>query len=166
VLKDQLFEWFYDTGFPAHVQLANISGGTDLAGAFGMENPLTPVYVGGCQGPSLGVAVAVYDQTVEGGKGVKGQQLEDGIPGELVATQSFPNMPVWFWGKDGADKYFNSYFKRFDDVWTHGDFIMVHPITKQIFFLGRADGVLNPSGVRFGSAEIYNVIEQCPSSGR
>src|ERR1700712_3268809 len=69
-------------------------------------------------------------------------------------------MPVWFWGKDGADKYFNSYFARFDDVWTHGDFIMVHPITKQIFFLGRADGVLNPSGVRFGSAEVYNVIEQ------
>lgn len=85
VLKDQLFEWFYDVGFPPNVQLANISGGTDLAGAFGMENPLTPVYVGGCQGPSLGVAVAVYDQTVEGGKGVKGVELEDGTPGELVA---------------------------------------------------------------------------------
>ncbi|QDS69128.1 hypothetical protein FKW77_010367 [Venturia effusa] len=160
VLKDQLFEWFYDVGFPKNVQLANISGGTDLAGCFGMENPLTPVYVGGCQGPSLGTAIAVYDQTIEGGKGVKGLELENGIPGELVAVKSFPNMPVWFWGKDGADKYFNSYFARFDDVWTHGDFIMIHPITKQIFFLGRADGVLNPSGVRFGSAEIYNVIEQ------
>lgn len=85
VLKDQLFEWFYDVGFPKHVQLANISGGTDLAGCFGMENPLTPVYVGGCQGPSLGTAVAVYDQTVEGGKGVKGLELENGVPGELVA---------------------------------------------------------------------------------
>jgi acetoacetyl-CoA synthetase len=85
VLKDQLFEWFYDVGFPAHVQLANISGGTDLAGCFGMENPLTPVYVGGCQGPSLGTAVAVYDQTIEGGKGVKGMELENGVPGELVA---------------------------------------------------------------------------------
>jgi acetoacetyl-CoA synthetase len=106
------------------------------------------------------------------------------IVGKLVANvtsnsvKSFPNMPPFFWGKDAADKYFNSYFARFDgkifqftafcrhrlmrmiDVWTHGDFIMVHPVTKQIFFLGRADGVLNPSGVRFGSAEIYNVIEQ------
>jgi acetoacetyl-CoA synthetase len=73
---------------------------------------------------------------------------------------SFPNQPVFFWGADGAQKYYNSYFARFDNVWTHGDFIMIHPTTKQIFFLGRADGVLNPSGVRFGSAEIYNVIEQ------
>lgn len=85
VLKDQLFEWFYDTGFPQHAQLANISGGTDLAGCFGCENPLTPVYVGGCQGRSLGTAVTVYDQLTEGGKGVQGKELEDGIPGELVA---------------------------------------------------------------------------------
>jgi len=175
VLKDQLFEWFYDTGFPSHVLLANMSGGTDLAACFGMENPLTPLYVGGCQGPSLGTPVVVYDQLIEGGVGVKGKQVEDGIPGELVAyvfqskfsrseltkhrNKAFPNMPVFFWGSDGAQKYFNAYFARFDNVWTHGDFIMVHPITKQIFFLGRADGVLNPSGVRFGSAEIYSVIE-------
>lgn len=94
VLKDQLFEWFYDLGFPKHVQLANISGGTDLAGCFGMENPLTPVYVGGCQGPSLGTAVAVYDQTVEGGKGVKGMELENGVPGELVAYVPSFSYPI------------------------------------------------------------------------
>jgi acetoacetyl-CoA synthetase len=114
VLKDSLFEWFYDVGFPRHVHLANISGGTDLAGCFGMENPLTPLYVGGCQGPSLGTPIAVYDQTVEGGKGVKGVELENGTPGELIATQSFPNMPVLFWGADGSQKYYNSYFARFD----------------------------------------------------
>ncbi|KAF2673050.1 acetoacetate-CoA ligase [Microthyrium microscopicum] len=159
VLKDSLFEWFYDVGFPKHAQLANISGGTDLAGCFGMENQITPLYVGGCQGTSIGTPIAVYDQLIEGGKGVKGQQLEDGTPGELVATKSFPNMPVMFWGADGAQKYYNSYFARFDDVWTHGDFVQFHPVTKQVFFLGRADGVLNPSGVRFGSAEIYSVIE-------
>lgn len=159
VLSDALFEWFYDAGFPSYVQLANISGGTDLAGAFGTENSLMPVYVGGCQGPSLGTPIAVYDQMLEGGKGVKGKQLEDGVPGELVATAAFPNMPVTFLGENGQQRYFDAYFARFDDVWTHGDFIMVHPITKSIIFLGRADGVLNPSGVRFGSAEIYNVIE-------
>jgi len=85
VLKDQLCEWFYDVGFPPHVQLANISGGTDLAGCFGMDNPLMPLYVGGCQGPSLGTPVVVFDQLDEGGIGVKGRQVEDGTPGELVA---------------------------------------------------------------------------------
>jgi acetoacetyl-CoA synthetase len=85
VLKDSLFEWFYDVGFPKHAHLCNVSGGTDVAGTFGMENQLVPLYVGGCQGYSLGTDIAVYDQMVEGGKGVKGVKLEDGIPGELVA---------------------------------------------------------------------------------
>jgi acetoacetyl-CoA synthetase len=85
VLKDDLFEWFYDHGFPKNVQLANISGGTDVAGTFGMENSLTPLWVGGCQGPSIGTPVEVYDQMIEGGIGIKGVRLEDGIPGELVA---------------------------------------------------------------------------------
>ena len=160
VLSDQLFEWFYDVGFPPHVHLDNIAGGTDIAGAFGTGNPLLPVYVGGCQSLCLGTPVAVYDQTIEGGPGVKGQPVaEDGIPGELVATAAFPNMPVAFWGANGAQRYFDSYFARFDDVWTHGDFIMIHPVTKAVNFLGRADGVLNPSGVRFGSAEIYGIID-------
>jgi len=159
VLSDQLFEWFYDEGFPPHAQLDNISGGTDLAGAFGTGNPILPVYVGGCQSLSLGTPVEVYDQTVEGGKGVKGKPVEDGVPGELVATKAFPNMPIAFWGDNGRQKYFDSYFARFDNVWTHGDFIMIHPVTKNVIFLGRADGVLNPSGVRFGSAEIYGIID-------
>jgi len=114
VLSDALFEWFYDVGFPPRVQLANISGGTDLAGAFGTENPLMPVYVGGCQGPSLGTPIAVYDQLDEGGKGVKGNPVPDGVPGELIATAAFPNMPVKFWGDDDGSKYFNAYFARFD----------------------------------------------------
>jgi len=158
VLSDQLFEWFYDVGFPKSVHLANISGGTDLAGCFGQENPLTPVYVGGTQGPTLGTPVAVYDSLIEGGKGVQGALVEHGIPGELVAPQAFPNMPVCFWNDDGS-KYFSAYFEKYDNVWTHGDFVMFHPITKNLLFLGRADGVLNPSGVRFGSAEIYSIIE-------
>jgi acetoacetyl-CoA synthetase len=85
VLKDSLFEWFYDEGFPAQAHLCNISGGTDVAGTFGMENQITPLYVGGCQGQSLGTPIAVYDQLVEGGIGVKGVELENGTPGELVA---------------------------------------------------------------------------------
>lgn len=164
VLSEALFEWFYDTGFPSNVQLANISGGTDLAACFGISNPLNPVYVGGCQGPALGIKVEVYDSTIENKEGkdvpVQGKPVAHGVPGELVATASFPNQPITFWGQGGFEKYQAAYFHRFSNVWAHGDFIMYHPVTGQILFLGRADGVLNPSGVRFGSAEIYSVIEE------
>lgn len=73
-------------------------------------------------------------------------------------------MPVYFWNDEASSpsktsKYFGAYFEKYDNVWTHGDFVMIHPVTKNLLFLGRADGVLNPSGVRFGSAEIYGVIE-------
>lgn len=159
VLSDALFEWFYDVGFPPAVQLDNISGGTDCAGAFGTGNPILPVYVGGCQCMSLGMAVSVFDSTIEGGRGVKGVAVEDGVPGELVCTETFPTMPVKFWGDETGQRYFSSYFEKYDNCWTHGDFIMIHPKTKQVMFLGRADGVLNPSGVRFGSAEIYSIID-------
>ncbi|KAF2090758.1 acetoacetyl-CoA synthase [Saccharata proteae CBS 121410] len=159
VLSDALFGWFYDTGFPAHVYLENISGGTDIAGCFGMGNPLQPVYVGGCQGAALGIKVEIFDSTAEGHKRIQGKPVSDGTCGDLVATEAFPNMPVSFWGDEGGKRYFDAYFSRFDNVWTHGDFVMRHPKTRQLLFLGRADGVLNLSGVRFGSAEIYSVIE-------
>ncbi|KAI5865541.1 hypothetical protein GGS23DRAFT_432359 [Durotheca rogersii] len=162
VLSEQQFEWFYDTGFPPHVRLNNISGGTDIAGCFGVGNPLSPVYVGGTQGPSLGVKVAIYDSLSPPGPG---REVPDGTPGELVATASFPNVPVFLWGDKtpaGApgSKYHSAYFARYDHVWAHGDFCVIHPVTKNLTFLGRADGVLNPSGVRFGSAEIYSVLER------
>lgn len=156
VLSESQFEWFYDVGFPSTVHLRNISGGTDLAGCFGIENPLEPVYSGGCQGPCLGTKLEVFDSTVEDGPG---KAVPHGEPGELVATASFPNQPVFFWGDETGKRYQNAYYTRFPHVWTHGDFIQIHPTTGQVLFLGRADGVLNPSGVRFGSAEIYSVIE-------
>lgn len=156
VLSDSLFEWFYDSGFLPSVQLCNISGGTDIAAAFGTGNALLPVYIGGAQCIALGMAVSVFDSTTESGKG---RVVPDGIPGELVCTEAFPTMPVEFWGDTSTKKYRSSYFEKYEGVWTHGDFIMIHPQTKQVLFLGRADGVLNPSGVRFGSSEIYSVIE-------
>ncbi|PYH49320.1 acetoacetyl-CoA synthase [Aspergillus saccharolyticus JOP 1030-1] len=158
VLPEALFEWFYDSGFPRPVRLNNISGGTDIAGCFGVSNPLLPVYAGGCAGMSLGVAVEVYDSTIEG-ENVAGVPVPLGTAGDLVATKAFPNVPIGFWGPDGAERFHNAYFNRFKGVWTHGDFVSIHPGTRQLLFHGRADGVLNPSGVRFGSAEIYQVIE-------
>ncbi|KAK3378250.1 hypothetical protein B0H63DRAFT_397981 [Podospora didyma] len=163
VLSDQLFNWFYDTGFPAHVHLANMSGGTDIAGCFGLMNPLTPVYVGGTQGPSLGIHVAIYDSLLPSSG--PGKEVPHGTPGELVAAAPFPNIPCAFWGDKQptatpGSKYHSAYFERYNNVWAQGDFCAIHPVTGNISFLGRADGVLNPSGVRFGSAEIYSVIER------
>ena len=163
VLPESLFHWFYDVAFEPHTQLANITGGTDLAACIGMENPLTPLYVGGCQGPALGIAAAVYDSAQSAGDGtvIQGKEVPLGATGDLVVTKSFPNVPAMFWpGDDGAmKKYWESYFGKFDNVWAQGDYVQIHAQTKQIVMLGRADGVLNPGGVRFGSAELYNVIE-------
>ncbi|USW51608.1 Putative AMP-dependent synthetase/ligase, acetoacetyl-CoA synthase, AMP-binding, ANL [Septoria linicola] len=159
VLSEAQFEWFYDQGFPRHVQLDNISGGTDLAACLALGNQMQPVYCGGTVGPGLGMKVEAFDQTIEGGRGVKGKPLPAGEAGELVCTRGFPTQPVKFWGDESGEKYFNSYFAKYDDVWTHGDFIHVHPKTGGVWVLGRSDGVLNPSGVRFGSAEIYNSLD-------
>lgn len=159
VLSEAQFEWFYDQGFPSHVQLDNISGGTDLAACLALGNRMQPVYCGGTVGPGLGMKVEAFDQTIEGGKGVKGKALPAGEAGELCCTRGFPTQPVKFWGDENGEKYFNSYFAKYDNVWTHGDFISQHPQTGGIHVLGRSDGVLNPSGVRFGSAEIYNSLD-------
>ncbi|GAO18531.1 hypothetical protein UVI_02054730 [Ustilaginoidea virens] len=167
VLPEQAFEWFYDVAFPAHVQLANISGGTDIArlkhaGCFMLENPLLPVHAGGCVAPSLGVPIAAYDHDLPDGS--RGEPLPPGQPGDLVATAAFPNVPVLLWNDDlpaPGKKYRGAYFDRFRDVWAHGDFFVTHPKTGGLYLLGRSDGVLNPSGIRFGSSDIYAVMERC-----
>lgn len=164
VLSDVQFEWFYDHGFPAQVQLANIAGGTDTAACFMLDTLMKPLYVGGTQSVALGMNVEIYDQEIEGGPGVPGRALPDGEQGELVCTAGFPTQPARFWGDDSGERYFNAYYARFDNAWTHGDFISKHPKTGQVFVHGRADGVLNPSGVRFGSAEIYNAIDNALGS--
>ncbi|KFA55046.1 hypothetical protein S40293_03497 [Stachybotrys chartarum IBT 40293] len=160
VLPDQIFEWFYDVGFPKKVHLGNITGGTDIAGCFGIDNPISPLYVGGCQGGSLGVPIAVYDHDLA--EGSDGKPLDHGQPGDLVATSAFPNVPLFLWNDSETapgPKYHKAYFSRYNGVWAQGDFCMIHPKTKALLMLGRSDGVLNPSGVRFGSSDIYAVLE-------
>ena len=131
------------------VQLASISGGTDICGCFVGGNPLSPVWRGEIQGPMLGMAVAVFD---EDGKLVRGQK------GELVCTQAFPSMPLKFWNDTGDARYRDAYFSRFPNVWTHGDYA---EITAHGGFIihGRSDATLNPGGVRIGTAEIYAQLE-------
>ncbi|KAJ6438406.1 acetoacetyl-CoA synthase [Purpureocillium lavendulum] len=162
VLPDQMFDWFYDVAFPKHVQLGNMSGGTDIAGCFVIENPLEPLYAGGCMGGSLGVPISIFDHDLP--EGSRGVELPHGSAGDLVSTGAFPNVPLFLWGDTQptpGKKYTGSYFGRFEGVWAQGDFCAVHPKTRGILMLGRSDGVLNPSGVRFGSSDIYAVLERC-----
>lgn len=89
---------------------------------------------------------------------------DDGYPllnqkGELVCTKTFPSQPVYFWADDNGEKYHNAYFARFDNVWHHGDYVL---LTEQggVIIYGRSDATLNPGGVRIGTAEIYRHVEQ------
>jgi acetoacetyl-CoA synthetase len=134
------------------LQLASISGGSDLNGCFALGNPIGPVYEGELQCRGLGMKVFAYD---ENGTPVVGKQ------GELVCTAPFPSMPIYFWDDQDGKKYHAAYFDSFPGIWTHGDFI---EITERggVIIYGRSDATLNPGGVRIGTAEIYRIIEQIP----
>jgi acetoacetyl-CoA synthetase len=134
------------------VQLSSISGGTELISCFALGNPLLPVYRGELQCRGLGMKVEIFD---EHGNPVKGRK------GELVCTAPFPSMPIGFWNDPGDARYRAAYFERFPNVWCHGDYA---ELTQHdgIIIHGRSDAVLNPGGVRIGTAEIYRIVEQLP----
>ena len=134
------------------VQICSISGGTDIVSCFALGNPLLPVRRGQLQCRGLGLAVDVFD---DGGNGVREQ------PGELVCTRAFPCMPVGFWNDPNGSRYRSAYFARFPGVWTHGDWTT---LTRDggLIIEGRSDAVLNPGGVRIGTAEIYRQVERLP----
>lgn len=152
-LAPSTFEYVYSTFHP-DVLLGSITGGTDIISLFGASCPISPVYRGEIQCRALGMAIAAYDYA--------GNDItESNEPGDLVCTKPFPCQPVMFWppGPVGYEKYRKSYFDVFGpSVWHHGDFMRVNPQTGGMVMLGRSDGVLKPAGVRFGSAEIYNVV--------
>jgi acetoacetyl-CoA synthetase len=154
-LAPSTFSYVY-SAFPPTINLGSITGGTDIISLFGAPNPLIPVYEGEIQAAGLGMAIAAYEYT--------GEDISStGEPGDLVCTKPFICQPVAFWGKEGAKKYQSSYFDKFNNkqghpIWHHGDFVRFNPKTGGIWMLGRSDGILKPSGIRFGSAEIYNVV--------
>ncbi|MCK9382209.1 MAG: acetoacetate--CoA ligase [Sulfuritalea sp.] len=132
------------------IQLASISGGTDIISCFVLGNPNGPVYRGEIQCAGLGMAVDVFN---DAGQPVRGEK------GELVCTRSFPVMPIGFWKDDGGAKYHAAYFDRFDNIWCHGDFAERTAHDGFIIY-GRSDATLNPGGVRIGTAEIYRQVEK------
>ncbi len=148
-LLAESFDYVYED-IKADVHLASISGGTDIVSCFVLGNPAGPVWRGEIQMRGLGMAVDILDAS---GRPVRGER------GELVCTKPFPSMPVGFWNDPDGSRYRKSYFDRFPGVWCHGDFAELTPHDGVIIY-GRSDAVLNPGGVRIGTAEIYRQVEQ------
>jgi acetoacetyl-CoA synthetase len=143
------FEYVYSE-IKNDLQLASISGGTDLNGCFALGNPMGPVYAGELQCRGLAMKVEAFD---EQGKPMTNKQ------GELVCMAPFPSMPIYFWDDPNGEKYHAAYFDVYPNVWRHGDFIEVNEHGGVVIY-GRSDATLNPGGVRIGTAEIYRQVEQ------
>jgi acetoacetyl-CoA synthetase len=148
------FEYVYES-IKSDLHLASISGGTDICGCFVGGDPSRPVYAGEIQGPVVGMAVDVFDES--------GKSLRDapGVHGELVCTAPFPSMPVGFWNDPEGARYHSAYFDRFEGIWAHGDFASWTPHGGVVIH-GRSDATLNAGGVRIGTAEIYRQVERLP----
>ena len=148
-LAPESFDFVYDA-IGDDLLLASISGGTDLLGCFALGNPVLPVRRGELQCRGLGMAVEIWNDE---GEAIVGEH------GELVCTKPFPSAPVGFWNDPDGARYRSAYFERFEGVWAHGDFAELTAEGGMIIY-GRSDAVLNPGGVRIGTAEIYRQVEK------
>jgi acetoacetyl-CoA synthetase len=148
-LSHESFRYVYEAIKP-DVHLASISGGTDLISCFVLGAPTLPVYAGEIQCAGLGMAVDVWDDE---GRPIRGSK------GELVCTRPFPSCPIGFWNDPDGSRLRDAYFARFPGVWAHGDFAEITEHGGYVIH-GRSDAVLNPGGVRIGTAEIYRQVEQ------
>ncbi|PFH53746.1 hypothetical protein AMATHDRAFT_54232 [Amanita thiersii Skay4041] len=151
VVTPTLHKWA-QSAFGRHVHVFIATGCTDLMTTQTNASQTMPVYAGEMQVKSLGIKIEVFDST--------GNNIEHtGQPGEMVCTRPHPSLPVFFWGDERGEKLKETYFGMYPGVYHQGDYLVVNPRTKGLIVLGRSDGVLNPKGIRFGSAEIYNVLE-------
>lgn len=148
-LSHESFDYVY-RDIKADVCLSSISGGTDIISCFALGNPILPVFRGELQSLGLGMAVEIYDD--EGLSVVEEK-------GELVCSHPFPSCPIGFWQDEHQEKFHHAYFDRFDNIWAHGDYGEITS-NNGLIIHGRSDAVLNPGGVRIGTAEIYRQVEQ------
>ena len=150
-LLPEQYEYVYQD-IKKDVLLASISGGTDIISCFALGNPMLPVYYGQLQCRGLGMSVKVFND--------QGQSVQK-EKGELVCTKPFPSMPIYFWDDIDGKKYKRAYFEKFANVWAHGDYAELTEQDGMIIY-GRSDTILNPGGVRIGTAEIYRQVELLP----
>jgi acetoacetyl-CoA synthetase len=146
-LPPEAFDWIYRK-VKSDLWLCSMSGGTDVCTAFIGGNPFSPVHEGEIQGRALGCALYAWDDA--------GNPVIDEV-GEMVITKPMPSMPVFFWNDPGNDRYKDSYFDTFPNVWRHGDWVKVTDHGSLIIY-GRSDATLNRHGVRIGTAEIYRAL--------
>jgi acetoacetyl-CoA synthetase len=149
-LSAEGFEYVYRE-IKKDLHFNSIAGGTDINGCFGIGSPIQSVYAAELQSRGLGMKVNVYDET---GRPVRDRE------GELVCEAPAPPMPLYFWNDPSGKKYEDAYFGVYPNVWRHGDYVVLHSDTGGLTFYGRSDSVLKPSGVRIGTAEIYNQVEK------
>ncbi|RUO32079.1 acetoacetate--CoA ligase [Aliidiomarina sedimenti] len=149
VLPPESFDYVY-RDIKEDVCLSSISGGTDIISCFALGNPVLPVYRGQLQCRGLGLAVNIYN---DAGEPVRSEK------GELVCEKPFPSMPIGFWNDNDGSRYQSAYFDRFTNIWAHGDYAELTAENGVIIY-GRSDAVLNPGGVRIGTAEIYRQVEK------
>jgi acetoacetyl-CoA synthetase len=147
-LSDDGFRYVFNN-IKDDVHLASISGGTDIVSCFVGGNPMMPVYAGEIQCKCLGIHVDVIDENAVGTK----------EKGELVCKSSMPSMPVGFWNDPNNNKYIESYFSQFENIWSQGDYAQITNNNGLIIY-GRSDATLNPGGIRIGTAEIYRIVEE------
>ena len=148
-LVEENFDFVYGE-WKEDVQLASISGGTDIISCFALGNPILPVRRGELQCRGLGMKVESYN---EKGMSVRNEK------GELVCTQAFPSMPIYFWNDSNGKKYQSAYFDVYPNIWHHGDYLEINDFGG-VKIYGRSDTTLNPGGVRIGTAEIYQTVER------
>ena len=148
-LSEDGYKFVYDA-IKNDVHLNSLSGGTDINGCFVIGSPILPVYAGQLQSPGLGMKIKSYDE--------KGEHVYD-KQGELVCEAPTPSMPIGFINDPEGARYKSAYFEVYPGIWRHGDYIEFYSDTKGVTFYGRSDAILKPSGVRIGTAEIYNVLE-------
>jgi len=145
------FDYVY-RAVKSDLMLASISGGTDIVSCFALGCPLRPVHRGEIQCRGLAMAVDIFDDAARPLRGERG---------ELVCTAPFPSMPLGFWNDADGMRYRAAYFERFPGVWHHGDYAALTEHDGLVIY-GRSDAVLNPGGVRIGTAEIYSAVEALP----
>jgi len=151
-LSPELY-WFLDEKVKKRVFINNGTGGTDICGVFVGGSPTLPTYAGEIQTPVLGCDIQAWSD--------EGEPVRHGEEGNMVCAKPIPNFPLRFWGDKDGSKYQDSYFNSFPKkVWNQSDWICFNPVSRGVNVMGRSDAVLNPGGVRFGSGDLYAVVDE------